>query len=134
MDRPKLCPVKALRVYVDQTKDKRAEKEYKFFLALKKPHLSVSTGTISRWLKEMLRMAGINNKFTAHLTRAASVSAAKAKGLTVREILNGGNWSRESTFNKFYNKEITLTTKNAGCYTQTLFSIKEKEVSHLQQV
>ena len=131
VDKPKLCPVKALHAYIDQTKDKRAEKEYKLFLALKKPHLSVSTGTISRWLKEMLRMAGINNKFTAHSTRAASVSAAKAKGLTVREILNAGNWSRESTFNKFYNKEITLTTENAGCYTQTLFSIKEKKVSYL---
>ena len=64
VDNPKLCPVKALINYVDETKDKRAEKEYKLILALKKPHMLVSTSTISRWLKEMLRMAGIN-KFTA---------------------------------------------------------------------
>ena len=47
MDKPKLCPVKALCAYIDQTKDKYAEKEYKLFLALhEEPHLSVSTGTI----------------------------------------------------------------------------------------
>ena len=86
--------------------------------------MSVSTSTISRWLKEMLRMAGINN-FTAHSTRAASTSAAKSK-----DILKAGNWSRESTFNRFYNKTITPATENAG-YTQMLFSAKEKQVSHI---
>ena len=124
----KLCPVKTLRAYIDQTKDQHAEKEYKLLLAL---NLSVSTGTISRWLKEMLQIAGIKNKFTAHSTRSALVSVAKAKRLEVREILNAGNWSRESTFNKFYNKEITLATENVGCYTQTVFSTKEKKVSDL---
>ena len=67
-DDQKLCPVRALLSYIDVTKDKRSEKEYKLFLALKKPHMSVSTSTISRWLKEMLRAAGINNKFTVHST------------------------------------------------------------------
>ena len=38
-DNPKLCPVKFLLTYVEKTKDKRAEKEYKLFLALKKPHV-----------------------------------------------------------------------------------------------
>ena len=54
VDNPKLCPVNTLLAYVDKTKDKRTAKEFKLFLALKKPHMSVSTGTISRWLKEML--------------------------------------------------------------------------------
>lgn len=105
----------------------RDEREYKLFLALKKPHLSVSTGTISRWLKDMLRMAGISNKFTAHSTRAASTSAAKSKGASVREILKAGNWSRESTFNKYYNKAVTVSTED---YTRVVFSTKEKQVSH----
>ena len=69
-DNPKLYPVKFLLTYVDKTKDICAEKEYKLFLALKKPHMSVSTGAISRWLKEMLWMAGINN-FTAHSTKSS---------------------------------------------------------------
>ena len=47
-DNPKLSPVKFLLAYVDKTKDERAEKQYKLFLALKKPHMSVSTVTISR--------------------------------------------------------------------------------------
>ena len=72
-------------------------------------------------------MAGINN-FTAYSTRAASTSAAKSKKISVRDILKAGNWSRESTFNRFY-KTITLATENTG-YIQTLFSTKEKQVSH----
>ena len=127
-DNPKLCPVKFLLTCVEETKDKCVEKEYNFFLALKKPHMSVSTGTISRWLKEMLRMAGINY-FTAHSTRATSTLAAKSKVVSVRDILQAGNWSRESTFNRFYNKAITPATENAG-YIQMLFSTKEKQVSY----
>ena len=48
---PKLCPVKLLHAYIEVSKDKRSDKEERLFLALKRPHLSVSTITISRWLK-----------------------------------------------------------------------------------
>ena len=125
-DNPKLCPVKLLYAYIDKSKDKRSDKENRLFLALKKPHLSVSTSTISRWLKEMLAMAGVDSKFTAHSTRAASVSAAKTKGASVADILKAGNWSRESTFNRFYNKP----TQGNGNYTNLVFSVNtNKEVS-----
>ena len=122
-DNLKLCPVTSLLSYVDRTKEKCTNKEFKLFLALKKPHMSVSTGTIFRWLKEMLRMAGINN-YTAHSIRAASTSAARSKGISVRDILRTGNWSRESTFNRFYNKTIISSVENTA-YTQ-MFSAKEQ--------
>ena len=48
MDNPKICPMSALLAYIDQTKGKLTKKEYKLFLALKKPHMLVSTSTISR--------------------------------------------------------------------------------------
>ena len=124
-DSLKLCPVTSLLSYVDRTKEKYTNKEFKLFLALKKPHMSVSTGTISRWLKEMLRMAGINN-CAAHSTRAASTSAAKCKGISVRDILRAGNWSRESTFNRFY-KTITSSVENTA--TLRCCSLLEKRVS-----
>ena len=118
--------MRAILSYVDVTKDKRSENKYKLFLALKKCHMSVSTETISRWLKEMLQMAGISNKFTAHSTQAASTSAAKCKGVSV---LRAGNWSQESTFNRFNSKTITNPAQNTT-YTQVLFCTKEKQVSH----
>ena len=51
-------------------------------------------------------MAGIKNSFKSHSTRAASALAAKDRGATVTDILKAGDWSRETTFNRFYNKTI----------------------------
>ena len=59
----------------------------------------------------MLHMAGVDSKVTAHSTRAASASAAKTTGASVADILKAGNWCRESTFNRFYNKPNTRSWK-----------------------
>ena len=37
-----------------------------------------------------IQMAGIDAKFTAHSTRAASISVAKTKGASVSDILKAG--------------------------------------------
>ena len=52
-------------------------------------------------------MAGIDTAiFTAHSTRTASTSCAKAKGLPSHVIMEAAGWHSESTFAKFYNKCI----------------------------
>ena len=53
----------------------------------------------------MMAWAGIDiSQFKAHSTRAASTSAAAASGVPMKDILKTANWSRESTFQKFYLK------------------------------
>lgn len=50
----------------------------------------------------MMAWAGIDiSQFKAHSTRAASTSAS---GVPMKDILKTANWSRESTFQKFYLK------------------------------
>ena len=68
-----------------------------------KPHLLVTSSTIARWLKEVIRDAGIDtNIFKAHSVRAASTSAAAMLGISTNEILEATDSSTESTFQRFY--------------------------------
>lgn len=64
----------------------------------------VSKQTISRWLKQILRIAGINtDQFSAHSYRGAGVSTAYKHGATIPQILNAGDWTNVGTFKTYYN-------------------------------
>ena len=83
---------------------------------MKRPHKAVTAATISRWLKEILFRAGVDtNIFKAHSTRTASTSAAKARGVSTADIMKAADWSRESTFTRFYYKPV-----NSGMFGATI--------------
>jgi len=100
-----LCPVFTLKVYL--------QRESKLFLAFINPHKSVTTSTIGRWLKTVLATVGVDiSKFTAHSIRSASSSKSHVMGASVSDILECGNWSNSSTWQKFYNKPVSDSTFN----------------------
>ena len=69
-------------------------------------HSPVKTCTLSRWISQVFKYAGTNTEmFTSHTVRAASSSKAKT-WLYLSQILKKGQWFIESTWQKFYNKEI----------------------------
>lgn len=101
-----LCVAHTMSEYLRRTKDLRGSAN-DIFISYIKPHKSVSTETISRWVKTVLCEAGIDvNYFTAHSTRAASTSSAIRAGVVVDEILQAAGWSGMNTFAKFYNKPV----------------------------
>ena len=52
-------------------------------------------------------MAGVDsNIFSAHSTRGAASSKAAAVGVPIDSILATANWSRSSTFSKYYHRDI----------------------------
>ena len=54
-----------------------------------------------------MKEAGISTeKFQAHSTRAAFTSAARSGGVPIDDILKCAEWSRHSTFERFYYKPI----------------------------
>ena len=60
----------------------------KLFVAIKKPHKPVASCTIACWLKEMLKIAGIDASiFSGHSDRGASTSAAAGAGVTMNDIM-----------------------------------------------
>lgn len=94
--------VKTLSHYLERTQSFR-DQENKLFLTYQKPHHAVSASTISRWIKSILKRAGVDtSKFGAHSTRAASSSAAKQAGVPIMDILSTGGWSSERTFPSHY--------------------------------
>ena len=98
-----LCPVATLRQYEAVTATLRPSDSSRLFVAIKKPHNPVASCTIARWLKETLRLAGIDvSIFSGHSVRGASTSAAAGAGVTMTDILQAADWSTESVFRRFY--------------------------------
>ena len=64
-----------------------------------KPHKPVSSGTISRWIKDELSKAGVDNSvFKAHSCRSASSSKARDADISVSEILKKGRLEKCTYF------------------------------------
>jgi len=97
-----LCPVETLRQYEAATATLRGD-SCKLFVTIKKPHKPVASCTIARWLKEMLKLAGIDvSIFSGHSVGGASTSAAAGAGATMNDIMQAADWSTESVFRRFY--------------------------------
>ena len=110
--------VECLLSYLDKTKQFRnslpKEQRGNLFLALKEPHKAVTSQTISHWIVQVIKDAYAKNESTtsikvrAHSTRAIGTSWALFKGTSVHEILESADWSLESTFSRFYLRELDV--------------------------
>ena len=75
-----------------------------------KSGLPVTKSTISRWIKEVMKLSGINtNTFLPGSTRGASVSAAARRGASMPQILNAGDWTNLGTYQRFYQRTLEDT-------------------------
>jgi integrase len=75
----KLCIHHYLSVYLERTLDIRGT-ERSLFLTLSKPHSQPSASTVSRWVKKVLKQAGVSEEYTAGSTRSAVASKAERGG------------------------------------------------------
>jgi integrase len=105
----KLCCVTALKAYLDRVRIFRSSsaQHQQVFLALRSPHAPVSPSTISRWMTDTLRAAGVDTAiFKAHSTRSAVAADARAQGHSLKQILASAFWRSESTYRKYYWKKV----------------------------
>ena len=103
----RLCVYTYIKEYLKRTQDVRKACK-QFFLLTRKPFTAACSSTMSHWLKEILKKAGIPiEKYTAGSFRSAVASKLSSSGCNIYEIMKLGGWSRENTFTKFYNKPIT---------------------------
>lgn len=108
-DKPSICPAKCLVDYLEITGNIRNEVESSnLFITYKRPHKPVTSQTISRWIKDMLAESGVDvTRFSAHSTRHAATSTARAAGVSLDAIRKTAGWSNTSqTFARFYNRPI----------------------------
>ena len=103
-----LDPVACLRGYILKTELFRDPyNEGSLFISSVGQHNPVKSVTISGWIKQVLKEAGIDiNMFSAHSTRGAAASKAVAAGISVDTVLRAGHWASASTFRKFYHREV----------------------------
>ena len=107
----RLCIVELLSAYVKRTAPLRKETK-QLLICHAEPHGPASRDTISRWIKQTMKDAGIDTTvFKPHSTRGASTSAAKALNVPVQVIMNTAGWRSDSTFAKFYDRPV-LTANN----------------------
>ena len=103
----RLCVYTVLKEYLARTKDIRGKSENKLLLSYIRPYKAVTRDTISRWINLVMTRSGIDtNVYGSHSVRSASTSKAKLKMVPVTDILQKAGWSRQSTFTKFYDREI----------------------------
>jgi len=131
-DDSKLCPLLALQAYEERTKGHRKSLHSRnpVFISIKKPFKPVKPATIGHWLKNLMKEAGIDTSvFTAHSTRGAATSKARAVGVPMAEILKAANWNSTSTFCRFYNRPTT-----SCLFGQAVLSNRQQVMGELQTI
>lgn len=110
----KICPVRCLGIYIYNTDILRNHYNSKnLFIGLIRPHSTASSTSIGHWIKYYLSRAGIDTTvFSAHSTRGAAASKAANSGVPINSILRAAQWAHESTFNRFYRRELASSSSN----------------------
>ena len=101
--------VQCLRVYLQRTHGWRitVSRQEQLLLAIVKPHHPVAVSTVSRWLKELMGLAGIDTeRYKGHSVRSAATSKTMTQGLNIGQILERANWSKANTFYRFYYRNL----------------------------
>ena len=109
-----LCPVRALRYYLDRTSDIRQNKELVFVSLKKGFNKDISPATISSWIKQTVILcyelsdqeAHTLHQVKAHDVRAFAASKAFQSGVSLGQILSAYHWKSHNTFTQFYLKDV----------------------------
>ena len=109
-----LCPVRALRYYLDRTSDLRQRKELVFVSFKKGFDKDISTATISSWIKQTVILcyelsdqeAHTLHQVKAHDVRSFAASKAFQSGVSLEQILSACHWKSHNTFTQFYLKDV----------------------------
>ena len=109
-----LCPVRALRYYLDRTSDLRQNKELVFVSFKKGFDKDISPATISSWIKQTVILcyelsdqeALTLHQVKSHDVRAFAASKAFQSGVSLEQILSTCHWKSQNTFTQFYLKDV----------------------------
>ena len=109
-----LCPVRALRYYLDQTKDSHQGKDLVFVSFKKGFQKDIVPATISSWLKQTVLLcyqlsdqkAQDLHQVRTHDVWAFAASRAFQGGISLHQILSACHWKAHNTFTQFYLKDL----------------------------
>ena len=108
-----LCPVRALRIYMDRTKPHRKTSQLFVSWAPKTLGKAVTKARISQWLVEAIERAYVCKgvqpplRVKAHSTRGVAASWALSKGVSIQDLCTAASWGSSSTFARYYMLDVT---------------------------
>ena len=113
---PLLCPVRALRVYLDRTKS-LVHRPRSLFVSPKNSSRSISKNAISYFLRKVISESGAlrgveGSSPRAHSIRGVATSAAFLKNVGISRVLEAATWRSNSVFSLFYFKDIEYVLEN----------------------
>ena len=115
-----LCPVRALKYYLQRTKSLRKGKDL-LFISLREGYTrDITRVTISSWIKKTILFCYENadrsdlqvTQVKAHDVRAMAASLAFKGGVSLDQILESCFWKSHNTFTNFYLKDVCWENDN----------------------
>ena len=104
-----LCPVRALRVYLDRIAP-LAPLRHRLFVSPRCPSRSISKNAVSFFLRDVIFSAGAAGpkvgRLRAHDVRGVSTSVAFHRNWSVSAVLDLATWSSSSVFSSFYLRDL----------------------------
>ncbi len=107
-----LCPVRALKLYVDRSKVWRKSSQLLVCFGAGRRGLATSKQRISHWVRDGISLAYEARdlpsplSLRAHSTRGVASSQALFRGVPLEDICVAAGWSSPHTFVRFYNLDI----------------------------
>lgn len=110
----RLDPKRTLAFYL-----KRTEQFRKLLKGKDETNLFLSLNAISRWIVNTIKMSYDDNiKVRGHSTCLIGPSWALFNGASMSAILNSADWKSESTFTKYYLKNVYVPVLKVSVYVK----------------
>ena len=104
-----LCPVLALRIYLDRT-NPLAPLRHRLFVSPCRPSRTISKNAVSFFLRDVITAAGASRpevgNVRAHDICGVSTSVAFHRNWSVSAVLESATWSSSSVFSSFYLRDV----------------------------
>ncbi len=116
-----LCPVRALRIYVDCTRSVRSYEKLFVCHGGQQKGKAVSKQRLAHWIVEAVALAYQSQGepcplgVRAHSTRSVASSHALAHGASLADIRRAAGWATPNTFARFYNLRVEPVSSHVLC-------------------
>ncbi len=107
-----LCPVRALRIYVDRTRSFRSSEQLLVCYGGQQKGKAVSKQRLAHWIVDAIALAYQSQGepcpmgVRAHSTRSVASSYALAHGASLADICRAAGWATPNTFARFYSLRV----------------------------
>ena len=107
-----LCPVRALRLYVDRTRSFRTSDQLFVCYGGQQKGKAVSKQRMAHWIVDAIALAYESQgvpcplRLRAHSTRGVASSWALAHGASLTDICRAAGWATPNTFARFYSLRV----------------------------